>query len=72
MATRHYIAILEIAPGGGLSISFPAMPGITSAADSFAGAMNQAKDALATAIENMEAANKDVPNHRTGCNERGL
>ena len=51
---RSYIAIAEQVPGETTWwISFPSFPGVTSAADSAAEIMAQARDALATVIEDM-------------------
>lgn len=54
MMKRSYIAIAEQVPGETTWwISFPSFPGVTSAADSAAEIMAQARDALATVIEDM-------------------
>jgi len=62
MATRHYLAIADRAPGERMwSIVFPDFPGVTSAASSFAEVPQQAQDALATAVEDMIAEAEDLP-----------
>ncbi len=62
MATRHYVAIVDRQPGeANWSIVFPDFPGVTSVAERFADAMRQAKDALATAVEDMEADGDALP-----------
>ena len=62
MATRHYIAVADLAPGERMwSIVFPDFPGVTSAASELADVPRQARDALATAIEDMTAEKVDLP-----------
>lgn len=62
MATRTYLAIADRQPGeGAWSILFPDFPGVTSVAGRFAEVMRQAKDALATAVEDMEADGVTLP-----------
>jgi predicted RNase H-like HicB family nuclease len=62
MATRHYIAVADLAPGERMwSIVFPDFPGVTSAALDFADVPQQARDALATAIEDITAEREDLP-----------
>ena len=62
MATKTYIAIADQAPGESLhSITFPAFPGVTSVAGSLADLIPQARDALATAVEDMEADDEALP-----------
>ena len=54
MTTRHYIAVADLAPGERMwSIVFPDFPGVTSAAAEFADVPQQARDALATAVEHV-------------------
>ena len=54
MTTRHYIAVADRTPGEAMwSILFPDFPGVTSAASDFADVPQQARDALATAVEDM-------------------
>ncbi len=43
------------------SITFPDVPGVTSVAEKFADVMRQAKDALATAVEDMEQDGETLP-----------
>lgn len=62
MATRHYIAVADLAPGERIwSIVFPDFPGVTSAAARFAEVPAQAHDALASAVEDMIAEGEDLP-----------
>jgi predicted RNase H-like HicB family nuclease len=62
MATRHYIAVADLAPGERMwSIVFPGFPGVTSAAPEFADVPQQARDALATAVEDMIGEGEDLP-----------
>jgi predicted RNase H-like HicB family nuclease len=51
MAVRNYIAIAEPSADGTWWISFPGLPGVTSAADGPERIAPQAQDALASAIE---------------------
>ncbi|MGH7118170.1 MAG: type II toxin-antitoxin system HicB family antitoxin, partial [Acetobacteraceae bacterium] len=43
------------------SVTFPDFPGVTSVAEKFADVMRQAKDALATAVEDMEQGGEALP-----------
>ena len=62
MATKTYLAIADKAQGEAFySIVFPALPGVTSAAATLAELMPQARDALATAIEDMEVDGEALP-----------
>ena len=62
MATKTYLAIADQAPGEAMySIVFPAFPGVTSVAAGLTELIPQARDALATAIEDMEADGEDLP-----------
>jgi predicted RNase H-like HicB family nuclease len=62
MTTRNYIAIADRAPGEAMwSIVFPDFPGVTSAAADFADVPQQARNALATAIEDMIAEDEALP-----------
>ena len=62
MATRHYLAIVDRHPGeANWSISFPDFPGVTSVAEQFSAVMRQAKDALATAVEDMVKDGEPLP-----------
>ena len=62
MATKTYLAIADRTPGEALhSIIFPAFPGATSAAGRLGDLIPQARDALATAIEDMEADGEALP-----------
>jgi predicted RNase H-like HicB family nuclease len=51
MAVRNYIAIAEPSADGTWWISFPGLPGVTSAADGPEQIAPQAQNALASAIE---------------------
>jgi predicted RNase H-like HicB family nuclease len=48
---RNYIAIAEPSDGGAWWISFPGLPGVTSAADGPEQIAPQAQDALTSAVE---------------------
>lgn len=62
MTTRHYIVIADRTPGEAMwSIVFPDFPGVTSAAADFAEVPQQARDALATAVEDMLAEGEALP-----------
>ncbi|MBV8739989.1 MAG: type II toxin-antitoxin system HicB family antitoxin [Alphaproteobacteria bacterium] len=62
MATRHYIAVADIAPGERMwSIVFPDFPGVTSAASEFAEVPQQARDALATVVDDMLSEGEALP-----------
>ena len=62
MATKYYLAISDRLPGeSNWSITFPDFPGVTSVAEKFADVMRQAKDALATAVEDMEQDGEALP-----------
>lgn len=62
MATKYYLAIADRLPGeSNWSITFPDFPGVTSVAEDFAHVMRQAKDALATAVADMERDGEALP-----------
>jgi predicted RNase H-like HicB family nuclease len=62
MTMRHYIAVADRVPGETMwSILFPDFPGITSTASDFADVPQPARDALATAIEDMVANGDPLP-----------
>jgi predicted RNase H-like HicB family nuclease len=62
MATKHYLAIADRLPGEtNWSITFPHFPSVTSVSETFAGVMRQAKDALASAVEDMETDGETLP-----------
>jgi len=62
MATKNYLAIAEKRPGeSNWSILFPDFPGVTSVAEKAADVPRQARDALATAIEDMEQNGDALP-----------
>jgi len=62
MAQKNYLAIADLAPGEtNWSITFPDFPGVTSVAEDFRGVIQQAKDALATAVEDMMAESEPLP-----------
>lgn len=68
MATRNFIGIADReGPGEHWSITFPQFPGVTSVAEDACAIMQQAKDALASAIEDMEAEGEVLPpSHEEG------
>ena len=62
MTIRHYIAAADLEPGERMSsIVFPDFPGVTSAAAEFADVPQQARDALATAVEDIIAEGEGLP-----------
>jgi predicted RNase H-like HicB family nuclease len=62
VATKYYLAIADRLPDeSNWSITFPDFPGVTSVAEKFADVMHQAKDALATAVEDMEQEREALP-----------
>jgi predicted RNase H-like HicB family nuclease len=62
MATKYYLAIADRLPGeANWSIAFPDFPGVTSVAETFADVMRQAKDAIASAVEDMENDKQPLP-----------
>jgi predicted RNase H-like HicB family nuclease len=62
MATKYYLAVADRLPGeSNWSIIFPDFPGVTSVAEKFADVMRQAKDALATAVEDIEQDGEALP-----------
>ena len=62
MAAKYYLAIADRLPDEpNWSITFPDFPGVTSVAETFADVMRQAKDAVASAVEDMENDNEPLP-----------
>jgi predicted RNase H-like HicB family nuclease len=62
MATKYYLAIADRHPEEtSWSIIFPDFPGVTSVAETFGKVMQQAKDALATAAEDMAQDGEALP-----------
>jgi predicted RNase H-like HicB family nuclease len=62
MATKYYLSVADRLPNeSNWSITFPDFPGVTLVAEKFADVMRQAKDALATAVENMEKDGDPLP-----------
>ncbi len=62
MTPKTYLAVADKAPGDVLhSILFPAFPGVTSVAETLADLFPQARDALATIVEDMEANGEALP-----------
>jgi predicted RNase H-like HicB family nuclease len=62
MATKYYLAIADRVRGeANWSIVFPGLSGVTSVAEKFADVMRQAKDALASAVQDMERDGQALP-----------
>ena len=62
MATKTYFAVSDHAPGDALrSIIFPVFPGVTSDVKALADLFPQACDALASAVEDMQADGETLP-----------
>jgi len=61
VTTRHYLAIADRRRGEHWSIVFPDFPGVTSVAERTADLIRQAKDALASAVEDMERHGEKLP-----------
>ena len=61
MTTRSYLAIVDRVPGENWSITFPDFPGVTAVAERAADIHDQARDALASAVEDMEQAGEALP-----------
>ena len=62
MTTKSYFAVADRLPGERLySIVFPAFAGVTSAAETLTEVMPQAHDALASAVDDMQADNEPLP-----------
>ena len=62
MTSRQYLGIAEpISPGDGWTISFPALPGVTSAGATLAELLIHAQEALETAIEAMQEDGLTIP-----------
>jgi predicted RNase H-like HicB family nuclease len=62
----HYIALIHKEPGSVYGVSFPDLPGVTTAADSIDEAMENAVEVLAFAAEDWrELRHEDFPNPRT-------
>jgi predicted RNase H-like HicB family nuclease len=62
VATKYYLALADRIPGeANWSITFPDFPGVTSVAEKFADVMRQAKDALASAVEDMQDDGEALP-----------
>lgn len=62
LGTKYYLGIADQAPGeASWSILFPEFPGVTSVAERFADVMRQAKDALGSAVEDMERDGESLP-----------
>lgn len=51
----YYIALIHKEPGSGYGVSFPDVPGVTTAGETLAEAMEQAADVLAFAAEDWAA-----------------
>lgn len=62
MATKYYLAIADRVLGeANWSIVFPDFPGVTSVAEKSADVLRQAKDAIASAVEDMERDGEKLP-----------
>lgn len=62
MATKYYLAIADREPGElNWSLIFPDFPGVTSVAEKFSDVMRQARDALASAAEDMAHEGEALP-----------
>ena len=62
MATKYYLAVADrLRNETNWSITFPDFPGATSVAERFADVMRQAKDALATIVEDMGKDGETLP-----------
>ena len=62
MATRTYLAVVDRGPGEARwSITFPHFPGVTSDAADFREVMQQARDALASMVEDMLTEGDTLP-----------
>ena len=62
MTTKTYIAVADRLPDEArYSITFPGFSGVTSVADTLAEVLPQARNALATAVEDMEADGEALP-----------
>jgi predicted RNase H-like HicB family nuclease len=62
LTIKHYLAIADRLPAEpNWSIVFPAFPGTTSVAESFAEMMRRAKDTLASTAEDMEKHHDALP-----------
>ncbi len=62
MATRTYLAVADREAGDtAWSITFPHFPGVTSVAVEFRDVMQQARDALASMVEDMLAEGETLP-----------
>ncbi len=62
MTTKTYLAIADLAPGEAThSITFPSFPGVTSVGETLSQLIPQARDALATAVEEMEMDGEALP-----------
>jgi predicted RNase H-like HicB family nuclease len=62
MPTKSYLAVVDRAPGEtNWSITFPNLPGVTSAADKCADVLRQAKDFLASTIEDLQFDGEPLP-----------
>jgi predicted RNase H-like HicB family nuclease len=62
MATKYYLGVAHRLPTeSNGSITFPDFLGVTSVVEKFADVMRQAKDALATAVEDMKKDGGPLP-----------
>ena len=62
MTTKYYLAVVDrMSEDANWSIVFPCLPGVTSVAEKFSDVMRQAKDALASAVEDMVQDGEALP-----------
>lgn len=62
----HYIALIHKEPGSVYGVSFPDVPGVTTAADTIDEAMERAAEVLAFAAEDWsDLRHEDFPGPRT-------
>jgi predicted RNase H-like HicB family nuclease len=62
----YYVALIHKEPGSAYGVSFPDLPGVTTAADSIDEAMERAAEVLAFAAEDWrDLRDEDFPGART-------
>jgi predicted RNase H-like HicB family nuclease len=65
MSIHLYFAVFRVETDGGYSVSFPDVPGVITEGDTFADALQNAKDALETALDFMAAEGLPLPQARS-------